>query len=721
VADDIDSLLSQRAGGSDGSDVDALLADRAGNGPSAAKTSFHVPTAQERADLDKFNNEPQELPWYKRAEMGFYDPLVGAGQVVQHVLPDEMLNSTRRLFGLPEASTEEFDKEVRSREHGYQAKRAAAGQDGLDVARIGGNVSNPVNWFGGGEADGLWQSVKLGAKTGAFQALMQPVTDAGNFLYDKGIQAVVGGGTGGLLGGALYGLKNAFSYGVDAVRKAFPGDTAAQQAGAKKVVDDTLKAAGADPAKMDPNLYRSIQREADEALKAGVDPNPKVMLNRADAASLPVPINLTRGQAARDPMQFSWEVNSSKLNGAGEQLNQHLQNQNRALIENLNVLGAKDAPSTFDVSQRVIDKIQSVDDRLREKIGEAYQAVRDSAGRPAMMDAQAFADRSKDLLTEGKPELADLASLGDYLPEKVAKQYNDIIQGKVPLTVDTAQFFDRAWGAVQRGSKDDAEKLAIGHLRTAINEAPVNDQLGAEAMAAYKTARAMAKQRFDMIDANPAYKAIINSSSKAEPDKFFQTFVQGGNASDIASLKQLVGDDTVSALQKTTVGNLKKIALNRASDENGVFSQAAFNKVLQDPVQGPRIQELFKSNPEALDHLYRLGRVSENIIAFPKNHSVNTSNTSPTIFNTVKDIAKSEAGSSLVRLIPGGKAVQYVTQKATENAQMNRAVNDALSPGVTASPLKELAPPRQVGKLSDVLTRVGAGYAANESTNKRKK
>jgi hypothetical protein len=713
VADDIDSLLQARAsqGGSD--DIDSLLSDRA-NGAPVTKSSFRVPTKEEVAALDKSNAESPDLPWYKRAEMGLGDSVVGAGQVMQHVIPDEMLNSTRRLFGLKEASTQEFDKEVRSRENQYQAERSAAGQSGMDWARIGGNVANPVNWLGpSGEANSVWQAVKVGAKTGALQALMQPVTDKGNFLYDKGVQEIAGTVTGGTLGGALHGISNALSWGTNTVRKVFAGDEPAQQQAAQQVLDNTLKAAGADPAKMDPNLYSSIRQEVDDALRIGVDPDPKVMLNRADAGALPVPINLTRGQAARDASQFSWEVNTSKLRGAGEQLDQHLTDQNRRLIENLNVLGAKDAPSTFDASQKVIGKIQDVDAQMREQIGNAYQAVRDSAGRPALMDHVTFVDTANNALDHGQ--------LGPFLPETIRKQLNDISEGKLPLSVNVAQQLDKVWSGAQRGASNDSEKAAIGALRTALNDAPITDQLGQESMQAYKAAREMARQRFAMIDANPAYKAIVDSTSKAEPDKFFQNFIQGGNASEISSLKQLIGDDGASTLQKTMVGVLKKKALGGASEENGVFSQAAYNKVLQDPVQGPRLQELFKNNPEALDQLYRVGRVAENIVAFPKNHSVNTSNTSPTLVNTVRDMAKSEAGNSLLRMLPGGKALAYVTQQAQESSAANKAVNEALSPGVTSRPLEQLAQPRQVPKLSDLLTRAGAAYGASSATNKRKK
>ncbi len=276
------------------------------------------------------------------------------------------------------------------------------------------------------------------------------------------------------------------------------------------------------------------------------------------------------------------------------------------------------------------------------------------------------------------------------------------------------QFLDRNWGGVQRGAGDETTKKAIGALRTALNDAPVSDQLGEQSMQAYKVARELAKQRFAMIESNPAYKAV---DAGVEPDKFFQKYVQGANVSDLARLKQLAGPENTAMLQKTLVGNLKKAALNRASDENGVFSQAAYNKILQDPVQGPRLKELFADNPETLAQLYRLGRVAENVIAFPKGHGVNTSNTAPTTANIIRDAVKSEAGAALIDLLPRAKIMRDIgAQRETA-----KAVERAINPGVTARPLEAAAPPTQVSKLSEIAAAASAAGAARASTDKRKK
>ncbi len=61
---------------------------------------------------------------------------------------------------------------------------------------------------------------------------------------------------------------------------------------------------------------------------------------------------------------------------------------------------------------------------------------------------------------------------------------------------------------------------------------------------------------------------------------------------------------------------------------------------MQDPVRAPRIRELFADNQKTLDQLYRVGRVSENLIKIPAASRVNTSNTASATANIVRDVAR---------------------------------------------------------------------------------
>lgn len=675
--------------------------------------------------------------WKKGLSQGFGDTVRGPAQLMQNILPDAAMNVARKagasiagaVPGMPEGlvsameeprSTESINADEREREAAYQAERKAAGKEGMDWWRVGGALTNPVGWMTpSSEAATLVQGIKAGAKTGAFQALLQPVTSEGNFLWDKVMQAGVGGAVGGGLGGAVKLLEPALRYGASTIRKMMGSeltDQAIDQAADTVTRNVTKTAVG--EARVDPDLYSAIRQEVGDAMRAGVEPSAEIIARRADAGALPIPVQMTRAQLTRDPMAWAWEHRASGQRGVGEPLADLLSGQNKAMIENMNALGAKSAPSPYAASEQVIQRLSAVDDQLRNRINEAYGKVRNSAGRPAMVDSNAFAEAAKNALTDGRPELAHLVNRGDFLPANVQAQFNDILEGKVPLNVDTMQYFDRAWNAIQRAAPDD-QAAAIWKLRKALNETPVADSLGQESMALYKQARQMAAQRFGLIEGSPAYKAAV--AGKVEPDKFFQKYVENANVRELKGLKQLIGPELTTSLQNTFVGELKRKALSNASDEAGTFSQAAYNRVMQDPVRMPRINELFAGNEKTLDQLYRVGRVSEGLIKPPAASRVNTSNTAVEASNIVRDVAKSETGSFFSSLMPNWmQAVGRVMGDAGERVKEAKAVRDAIAPGVTAAPLPRPRQSQSGGRLSDLMARGAGSSVASEQRDEER-
>ncbi len=690
-------------------------------------------------DVPNTNAQPAapKGPWWTQAvRQGAGDPQVGAGQLMQNILPDSVMNVARKagasiagaIPGISTEtiediarprSTEEFNQIVREREREYQGARKEAGREGMDWWRVGGALTNPVSWMSpSSKANTLVQGIKAGAKIGAFQSLLQPVTSEGNFLWDKSMQAALGATAGGTLGGALKLLEPAIQFGANTMRQ-FLGKSSSDEAidlAADQITRNVTKTAVGD-AQINPDRDSAIRQEVADAMKAGVEPSAEIIARRADAGALPIPVHMTRGQLSRDPMAWAWEHRVSGQEGVGEPLSELLSGQNRALIENINALGARGAPSTYQASENVIRHIQSVDDRLSQQVSDAYKLVKDSAGRPARVSNEEFASLSKNALTDGRPDLASLTSLADYLPPQISKTYNDIITGKLPLTVDTVQFLDRAWGGVARGNVDATTKAAIGKLRESLNKTSVADALGAESMQAYNAAKKLAAQRFGLIESNPAYKAVTEG---VEPDKFFQKYVEGANVSELKGLRNLLGPDNMRMLQNTFVGQMKSKALNRASDEAGSFSQAAYNSILQDPVRAPRIQELFADNTKTLDQLYRLGRVSENLIRPPAASRVNTSNTAANTANIVRDVAKSEAGEAITSLLPNWMTgLGRMVSRAGDEVKQTQAVQQAVNPGVTTTALPKPQQPT-TSTLSSLLTRGVGAAAAGEQREKER-
>lgn len=799
-------------------------------------------------------SEGQAPWWMQAASTGFGDTIHGPAQLMQNLLPDPVMNVARKAgasiagamganelaqdIGRP-VSTEQFNRMEREREAGYQAQRKEAGREGMDWWRLGGSLTNPLAWMSpSGEASTLVKAINAGAKAGAFQSLLQPVTSEGNFLWDKGMQAAIGGATGGALSGGLKLLEPALQYGAGVLRRML-GPSASERAieeAAEQVTKNVTRTAVGDTP-VNPDLYSAIRQDVADAMKAGVAPSAEAIARRADAGALPVPIHMTRAQVTRDPMAWAWEHRVSGQQGVGEPLSELLSNQNRALIQNINALGAHGAPTPYAASEQVISKLEQVNEQMRAQVDEAYKAVRNSAGRPAKVSTDGFLQAAKDKFTGTTPgskfrpeeienaiagdemlssfglrmmspghkvtpgdilpkssrwedgiktdellsgtstigvkkggaakayerliragypgdeialvrgdkaipgedafetvipnaevvslwpgqknNISGLINLGDYLPEAARKNFNDIVAGKMPLTVDAIQFFDRAWSGMQRGAKDDTERAAIGALRSALHDTPIDDTLGQEAMQAYNQARTLARKRFQLIEENPALKLV--DSGKAEPDRFFQKYVQGANVSELRRLRQIVGPEDTATLQRAFTGQLKRAALNKGSDESSKFSQAAYNNIMQDPVQGPRIQELFADNRATLDQLYRLGRVSETLMKPDAAARVNYSNTAVEAANIVRDVARSETGQAISSLLPNWMTGLGRTMgDAGRRVEESRAVHRAVTPGVTDQPLQR---PRQAefGRLSDLLSRGAAATVVSDKKDEKRK
>lgn len=130
---------------------------------------------------------PEQLggSMFGRAVQGVIDPITGLAQ-----LASEAVGNT------------DVSQRIRQNELRYQQARQQAGSDGVDVARIVGNVASPVNYMVPGAAAG---GLTRAAATGATLAATQPVYGT-DFWSDKGTQAAVGAVLGPL---AEYGVKGA--------------------------------------------------------------------------------------------------------------------------------------------------------------------------------------------------------------------------------------------------------------------------------------------------------------------------------------------------------------------------------------------------------------------------------------------------------------------------------------------------------------------------------
>jgi hypothetical protein len=139
---------------------------------------------------------------------GLRDPLDGGAQLLTKMLPDGVVKAGDRLNNwladktglvarLPEGGV---DQQVRQSNAAYEAKRAAAGETGIDGWRLTGNVVNPANLAIASrlpQAASLAGRIGMGAFGGGVSALSQPVTQGDNFAEEKAKQVLTGVAFGG--------------------------------------------------------------------------------------------------------------------------------------------------------------------------------------------------------------------------------------------------------------------------------------------------------------------------------------------------------------------------------------------------------------------------------------------------------------------------------------------------------------------------------------------
>lgn len=437
-------------------------------------------------------------------------------------------------------------------------------------------------------------------------------------------------------------------------------------------VDSAIERSGIVLGDLPANVRSSIRADVQAALKQGDNLSPDAVRRLADyrlTNTTPTASRLTL-----DPAMVSQERNLAKqgINSAdkgAQQLGQLENANNRRLIDGLNDLGAGGADDAYAGGQKIMGALSRRNDAAKSAIGARYDAARASDGRSAALDPYAFTQSANNML--------DDALLGGKLPGDVRNLLNKAAKGEMPLTVDVAEGFKTRIGDLQRASNDMAERKALGLVRQALDDTPLLDGQGAEAITAFNKARRINRVWEGIVKKTPALKAVRDG---VEPDKFVQDFVIGNgskaNVADLAALKRSVQNnpEAMTAVKSQITAYLKKQALNGAADEVGNLSQSNYNKALSNI--GERRLALFFSKQD-VDQMKAIGRVASYEQFQPKGSAVNNSNTAGAALSSVLDRIGS---SSLLSKIPFGSVISDPVQSISVGVKARQALNvpDAL-------------------------------------------
>jgi hypothetical protein len=380
------------------------------------------------------------------------------------------------------------------------------------------------------------------------------VREAGGGPVEQFAASLAGGVAGGMAANKMVGAANAI--------KSALTPTSARMQDADVQINLILQRSGIDWAQVPERIKQGMRTEVAAALNTGQPLNADAvrrLLVFRNTGTTP-----TVGQLTQDPGLITRERNLAKTaansTDLGLQQLPALENANvTRLLAQLDDAGAGRGVDLMRGGSSQVDSLRALQAGREANINNLYSAARDTQGRSLPLEGGTFTRRVTELLDE--------AMAGGALPKDVQNRLNQIALGEYPLTVASSEDLKRVIGRLQRGSSDGSTRYALGLVRQALDEAPLQNSArvnpgnlpavpgtvppsvaaGEESIAAFNQARAANREWMQLVERNPGLQAVVDG---IEPDQFMRRFVIGNGAS-AADVRRLAGLLDPSAVQTT--------------------------------------------------------------------------------------------------------------------------------------------------------------------------
>jgi hypothetical protein len=275
---------------------------------------------------------------------GASDPFVGSSQLVMHGL--------NKVGAVSDETLGTHDQFYNEAEKNYQA----ATPDASGAGRVLGNLVTPTP-KGIGSAPGLLGNASRMAQQGAVAGALQPVaTDEWeSYGGQKAKQIALAAAFGGGIPAVATAVSKVVSPLFDRfVSKAISGDDVS---GATQRAQSAIeKLPDVDWQTLPDQVRQNIVKMAENATQFEAM-TPEALVRAARLKSLPVPIEGTKGQLTRDPVQMRMESQNANLPG-GEKIREKLIDDNTKLHQNFDAFMAETggkADSASNVGRSVAD------------------------------------------------------------------------------------------------------------------------------------------------------------------------------------------------------------------------------------------------------------------------------------------------------------------------------------------------------------------------------
>ena len=401
---------------------------------------------------------------------------------------------------------------------------------------------------------------------------------------------------------------------------------------ARSSAGQSMGAAAASPniTAISPELQQAV---VEAARKTGGAVNPDVLKAHIEAEEHGV--QLMKGQATRDPEQFTKEQNSTDPD-----ITTRINAQNGQMVDALDKIRRNASPTTvgndyIENGRAAVDALKAYDEPIQADIRSKYKALTDANGGSVPMDPGQFLSNVDTALKKGY-----LTKTAAATPE--VSDILDSVRAGEPMDFESFENARSRLAAVQRQGSSPAEAARI--VRGQLEQMPLSPE-ASQLKGLADTARSAAKARFDQLEADPAYQAAVDDVSagnaKGSPSPLADTFLDKYALSKSAPKSQVdlmmqkinaTDPDAAGAVASHTLNALRTAAVK----PNGNIVPNGFNGALQK--LGPKLDSLIA--PETRDSLESFGRTLTNAKAEPAGGKVNYSRSGVVVRDALQGAAE---------------------------------------------------------------------------------
>jgi len=410
------------------------------------------------------------------------------------------------------------------------------------------------------------------------------------------------------------------------------GFSPAQAAGASQALGATAQAAR--------GLMPQATPKAMQGLSVGAAEVPIEQVRMQQAAELPVPIKLTKGQAGKDFEQQRFERETAKANEVGDPLRQRYSEQNMQLQQNLDAFidsTGTELPETnymLETGRMVDNAIRSRAATDKNRIRQAYKDAEKAGEMASPVNMSPLAEYLNENRA-GRTSAPIMKTIADEL-EVQGVGAGRIDDGSLQLGELTLGQAEKLRQTINKFAKDnDPNDLRVASEMKGIIDG-ATESAGGDA---YRRARTLRRQYANQYENIGIIRDIIgkkrgSDDRKIATENIVNKAVFGGTVDELKSVRktlQTQGQEGIAAWKEIQAATLRQIrdeaTKNMQRDQNGnpIVSAAGLNRIVSSLDKNGKLVNLFGA--KGAEQVRLLNDVAKDIL-ISQPGTVNSSNTS---------------------------------------------------------------------------------------------